>query len=71
MATLTGYRLKYNAENARHGIYFIGDNSTESRVEVVGYNKPGRLMFIIPTALVSGDYVVEVRNEMCGASIRV
>ncbi|MBC8264311.1 MAG: DUF4469 domain-containing protein [Anaerolineales bacterium] len=30
-------------------------------MDVVGRNKPGELMFIVPAGLASGDYTLEVR----------
>ena len=36
-------------------------------MDVVGRNKPGELMFIVPAGLASGDYTLEVRATIHGS----
>jgi hypothetical protein len=61
MGTIIGSRLKFNADSADEGIYFIDESNTESKAPFVGKNKPGELMFLIPENLTAGSYTLEVR----------
>lgn len=60
LGRVTGYRLKFDPADPEQGIFFIaGDAST--RVEVVGKNKPGELMFLVPATLGPGSYTLLVQ----------
>jgi hypothetical protein len=61
MGTIIGSRLKFNADSADEGIYFIDESNTESKAPFVGRNKPGELMFLIPENLTAGSYTLELR----------
>ena len=65
MGQLTGHRLKFDPADTKQGVFFIAEDNSATRVEIVGRNKPGDLMFMIPT-LAPGDYRVEVRAIMSG-----
>ena len=72
IGSITGHRLKYNAENDDEGIFFIKtDDNTETKVTVVQKNKPGELVFLIPGSLTAGTYNLEVRVRISnGTEIR-
>jgi hypothetical protein len=70
MATLIGNRLNFDPADAAQGVFYIGADGTEVRVEIVGQNKPSQLMFVTPVTLTSGDYSIEIRNKP-GNNIRV
>lgn len=61
MAQLVGHRLKFDSQDAAQGIYFVAADGNETKAAVVGLNKPGNLMFMIPVSLPSGDYSLQVR----------
>ena len=65
LSTLRGSYLKYDASDPAQGIFFVANDATEARVEVISLNKPGELHFLAP-ALAAGDYRVEVRTIMKG-----
>jgi len=65
LATLRGSYLKYDASDPTQGIFFVANDATETRVEVISLNKPGELHFLAP-ALAAGTYHVEVRAILNG-----
>ncbi len=65
MGQLTGHRLKFDPADDKQGIFFIAESGSAAKVEIVGRNKPGDLMFTVPT-LTPGDYRVEVRAILSG-----
>ena len=69
MGQILGSRLKFDSEVNEEGIYFIAADNTEVKVSVIGKNKPGELMFLIPPELAAGDYILEVRASF-GDSVR-
>jgi hypothetical protein len=64
MGRLVGHRLKFDPTAADQGIFFVAADDTETRVEVVGRNKPAELMFLVPDSLPAGEYTLEVRATM-------
>ncbi|NJN96483.1 MAG: DUF4469 domain-containing protein [Anaerolineales bacterium] len=64
MAQILGDRLKFDPADPNQGIFFVGADNSESRVEVVGKNNNAELMFLIPAALTAGDYTLTVRALM-------
>lgn len=69
MGQICGHRLKFDASDAQQGIFFLGEKEQQTRISVVGENKPARLMFLVPTDIQPGDYQVEVR-ALVGSEIR-
>ncbi len=65
MGRLVGHRLKFDPADAAQGVFFIAEDGSATRVAVVGRNKPGELMFVIP-ALAAGEYTLEVRAKVYG-----
>jgi hypothetical protein len=61
MGQVVGHRLKFDAEDAAQGIFFIAADGSETEATVVGRNMPAELMFLIPEGLLAGDYTLEVR----------
>ena len=61
MGRLIGHRLKFDPADPQQGIFFIAADGTERRVSVVGKNKPGELLFLVPEELTAGAYRLEVR----------
>ena len=67
MGQIIGHRLKFDPDDTAQGIFFIAEDGTETRVSVVGRNKPGELMFLVPDGLASGEYRLEVRAVSRGS----
>ena len=65
MGHVLGHRLNFDPTDARQGIFFLAADSGETRVEVVGRNKPGELLFTVPV-LAPGSYTLEVRTILNG-----
>ncbi len=61
LGQIEGYRLKFDADDPLQGIFFIAEDGTETRVRVMGENRPGKLLFLIPD-LAPGSYRLEVRT---------
>ncbi len=61
MGQVVGHRLKFDPSDPEQGIFFIAEDGTETRVSIVGRNKPGELMFLVPDGLAAGEYTLEVR----------
>ena len=61
MAEVTGSRLAFDAAAADQGIVLVAEaDGAETPVEVVGQNRPSRLLFLVPD-VGPGGYRVEVR----------
>ena len=60
MGRVIGYRLSFDPADAQQGLFFIAADNSATRVEIVGRNKPGELLFTVPV-LAPGDYTLEVR----------
>jgi hypothetical protein len=69
LGQISGHRLKFDPEDANQGIFFIDSQGQETKVTVVGENKPARLMFMIPPNLSTGDATLSVRTAI-GQDIR-
>lgn len=69
MGQLSGYRLKIDPTDPEQGIFLIHSGGTVTRVQVIGQNTPGQLMFMLPAPLPSGSYTLEVRARF-GESLR-
>jgi hypothetical protein len=63
MGTIKGTLLAYDPEDNLQGIYFINEDGTEIKVEVVGQNQASVLRFIIPQSINAGEYNIEIRNK--------
>lgn len=63
MGTIKGTLLSFDPEDEAQGIFFIKEDGTEIKVEVVGQNQTSVLRFIIPTNLNAGEYYIEIRNK--------
>jgi hypothetical protein len=60
MAQVVGDWLKFDRSDPRQGIFFIPEAGDRRRVPVVGYNKPGKLMFVAPADLAPAEYSLVV-----------
>ncbi|NER13384.1 DUF4469 domain-containing protein [Leptobacterium flavescens] len=69
---INGQALKYNPENENEGVFLIPEAGGDAtRVESVSILTEGRLMFMVPTSLAAGEYIMEVRKAYTNeASIR-
>lgn len=67
-AELRGSHLKVDPADASQGIWFLGADDTETKVELIMRNMPSHLMFEVPAGLTSGEYDVEVRTLLQGHS---
>lgn len=66
---IVGHRLKFDPAVPEDGIFFIAADGAATKVDVVGQNTAGTLMFMIPK-LDPGDYHLEVRVTV-GSEVRV
>jgi hypothetical protein len=63
LGEITGSDLKYNAENALEGIFFINKTTkAETKVKDLATLSANKLVFIIPASLATGDYYLQVRK---------
>lgn len=69
LGQISGNRLKFDPSDEQQGIFFVAADGTQTRVSVVGQNKPSTLIFLIPPELASGEYRLEVRAAM-GLEVR-
>jgi hypothetical protein len=68
IGTLRGSRLKFNPIASDEGIYFVDPAAgVATKVDIISTNKPGRLVFVVPDTLVSGEYNIQVRSRMYGS----
>lgn len=65
-AEIRGSRLKVDTGDPEQGIFFVGTDEAEYRVETIMHNMPSKLIFMVPGALPSGSYDVEVRALLYG-----
>lgn len=69
IGTVNGHRLKYDPTQADEGIYLIAvSDGSETKVTAVQKNKPSQLVFLVPSGLAAGTYLLEVRARMAGAA---
>lgn len=72
IGTVIGNRLKYDAARSDEGIFLIkmSDNS-EIKMHAVQKNKPGELVFLVPSTLTADDTMaIEIRSRISGETIR-
>ena len=62
MAMLHGFRLKFDPSQTEQGIFLIANDGSHHRVDIVGNNRPAKLIFMIPEDLTPGQYTLEVRT---------
>jgi hypothetical protein len=53
--------VREQAQAANQGVFFVTEGGGATKVDVVGRNKPGELMFMVPAGLAADDYTLEVR----------
>ncbi|NER13502.1 DUF4469 domain-containing protein [Leptobacterium flavescens] len=70
---INGQALKYDAANEEEGIFLVPEASGDAiRVSTVSILTEGRLMFMVPSTLSVGEYIMEVRRGYTNqASIRI
>ncbi|MCG8581399.1 MAG: DUF4469 domain-containing protein [Bacteroidales bacterium] len=62
IVSIKGSYLKFDENDQSQGIFFIDENSSETRVSMVVKNKPSELLFMVPESLTEGSFQVEVRT---------
>ena len=62
IAQVMGEELKFNPANVAEGIYFVAADGTATKVDVIASRTEGKLVFSIPSTLVTGSYTLEVRK---------
>lgn len=62
IAQVVGEELKFNPANAAEGIYFVASDGTATKVDIIANRTEGKLVFSIPTTLITGSYILEVRK---------
>lgn len=60
-AKITGSQLKFDPLDATQGVFFVATNGTATKATAFATISPSTLVFLIPSTLVAGDYVVQVR----------
>jgi len=72
MGELVGHRLKVDPADDAQGVFFVAEDGAETKVVVLGRNKPADLMFLVPDSLTAGNYTLEVRAKIySGEDLRV
>jgi len=63
IGTINGHRLKFNPDQDDEGIYFVNvDTAAEVKVTAMQKNKPGQLVFLVPS-VPGGEYYLEVSTR--------
>jgi hypothetical protein len=60
-ATLAGTRLKFNQDDAQQGIFLTDSENNECRIEKILSHTGTKIVFLLPAALASDEYSLEVR----------
>ena len=63
LAQLIGRQLNFEFSDRDQGLFLVTDSGKETRIEAVGLNEPGRLMFMFPPNLASDHYALQVRSK--------
>ena len=71
IAQVVGEELKFNPANAAEGIYFVATDGTATKVDIIASRTEGKLVFSIPSTLVTGSYTLEVRKGYGSTTIVV
>ena len=58
-----GNRLNFDMSDPEQWIFFVSENDSELKVEIIGHNRPSNLSFFIPSQHVTGDYKLIVRSK--------
>ena len=64
---ITGSRLKFDAADSEQGVFAL-TAAGAVRCEPVIEDKPARLMVMLPAGIETGDFTLEVRTKLHGAS---
>jgi len=64
ITTVKGRNLRFNADNKEEGIYYISEDGSEMKVEIIAQNNPSYLLFSTPESLAPGMYQVEIRAKI-------
>ena len=64
---ITGSRLKFDAADSEQGVFAL-TAAGAVRCEPVIEDKPARLMVMLPAGIEAGDFTLEVRTKLHGAS---
>jgi hypothetical protein len=59
--------VREQTQAANQGVSFVAEGGGATKVDVVGRNKPGDLMFMVPAGLAAGDYTLEVQATIHGS----
>ena len=72
IGTINGHRLKFDSGAADEGVYFIAATgpAVETKVTAIQKNKPGQLVFLVPTLGPAATYYLEVRARF-GNDLRI
>ena len=62
---LRGYNLKIDGDESSCGLWFVAENGTETKAEVIIENKPSKIIAMIPD-LAAGKYQVKVATQFSG-----
>lgn len=56
-----GNQLRFDPKDPQQGLFLLSSDNETFRVNFVATNKPGELVFSLPTSLQAGTYRIEVR----------
>jgi hypothetical protein len=69
-AIIKGGYLSFDAGDPDQGIYFLGDNDLEHKVETIHRNVFSQLVILVPKDLPIGQYRLQVRSSLKTKNIR-
>ena len=74
MANIMGSRIKIDGDKPEVGL-FLDNQNTQGRIQVpataIGLNDPSKVMFVVPTDLAAGDYLMVIVTQFGGTSTRL
>ncbi len=62
VAQIYGHNLKIEGEDPACGLWFISEDGTETKAEIVIENKPSRVIVVIPY-LAAGEYRIKIATQ--------
>ncbi len=71
MGRLVGHRLKIaDPDDPAQGVFFVDETNAQTRVSVIGENRPRSLIFLVPASLPTGQYRLLARSRFYENDLR-
>jgi hypothetical protein len=74
MATVKGSRIRIEGDKPGVGLY-LTNQDTQEAVQVpassIGMNDPSKVMFVIPSVLVAGNYLMSITTQVGSTTARM